>query len=55
MVRELGGGVTQTYTLYPSTHNIGSFMFGGFFTQSDTPGLRFAAYALDDPFAGMGG
>ena len=55
LVRPIGGGVTQTYTLYIGTHNATYPMLGGYFTQSDTPGRRFAAFAHYDFLAGHGG
>ncbi|HEX3789568.1 MAG TPA: hypothetical protein VHW44_17015 [Pseudonocardiaceae bacterium] len=56
MVRPLSyGGVTQTYTMYLGTHRLDdNMMFGGYFTQSDTPGLKFAAYATRDLSGGVG-
>jgi hypothetical protein len=37
------GGVTQTYTLYVGAHRPQP-IFGGYFTQSDTPGKSFGVY-----------
>ena len=46
LVRALSGGLSQTYTLYLSPHHAETGrMLGGFFTQSDSPGMRFAAFA----------
>jgi hypothetical protein len=46
LVRSLSGGLSQTYTLYRAAAHVGGgLMLGGFFTQSDSPGLRFAAFA----------
>lgn len=47
MVRTLGGGVTQTYTMYIGTHRsqFYSLMFGGYFTESDTGAARYATFA----------
>ena len=49
LVRALGGGVTQTYTLYLGNHRPDDLVFGGYFTQSDVPGMRYAAYAYHLP------
>lgn len=48
LVRPLSGGVTQTYTLYEGTHQPGR-MFGGYFTESDVPGMQYAAFAQYTP------
>ena len=46
LVRSLSGGLSQTYTLYRGAAHVGGgLMLGGFFTQSDSPGMRFAAFA----------
>ncbi|MEY9966999.1 hypothetical protein ABIA33_005064 [Streptacidiphilus sp. MAP12-16] len=49
LVRPLSGGVTQTYTLYEGTHQPGNLMFGGYFTESDVPGMQYAAFAQHTP------
>lgn len=51
MVRPLGNGVTQTYTMYIGTHKSQyySVMFGGYFTESDTGSTQYAAYADRTP------
>lgn len=43
------GGVTQTYTLYFANRLQSTKMFGGYFTESDVPGQRFAASAWIQP------
>jgi hypothetical protein len=43
------GGVTQTYTLYFANRLQSTQMFGGYFTESDVPGQRFAAFAWLQP------
>jgi len=43
------GGVTQTYTLYFANRRQSTQMFGGYFTESDVPGQRFAAFAWLQP------
>ncbi|GAA3438662.1 hypothetical protein [Kutzneria kofuensis] len=43
------GGVTQTYTLYFANRLQSTQMFGGYFTQSDVPGQRYAAFAFLQP------
>ena len=55
LVRPLSSGATQTYTLYLGTNDPANPMFGGYFTESDTPGAHYAAYAVYDPLAGHGG
>lgn len=58
-VRTLGNGVTQDYELWLGTHvspavladgfHPLSVMFGGYFTESDTGGQRYAAFATYTP------
>lgn len=51
--RPLSGGVSQTYVLYLGNHNPSSPVFGGYFTESDVPGMRYGAFA--DDFVVQGG
>jgi hypothetical protein len=44
-------GVTQTYTMYFANRLRSTQMFGGYFTESDVPGQRFAAFASLQPGA----
>ena len=43
------GGVTQTYTMYFANRLQSTQMFGGYFTESDVPNQRFAAFAWLQP------
>ncbi|MGW9029751.1 hypothetical protein ACWGQ5_37685 [Streptomyces sp. NPDC055722] len=43
--RPLPWGDSQTYTLFLGDHIASSPVFGGYFTQSDVPGMRYGAYA----------
>ena len=45
ILRPLGNGVSQTYYLYLGNHVPGSPVFGGYFTESDVPGMAYGAYA----------
>ena len=45
--RPLSGGVSQTYVLYLGSYNPSSPVFGGYFTESDVPGMRYGAFADD--------
>ncbi|MFF4896060.1 hypothetical protein [Streptomyces sp. NPDC001068] len=45
VVRPLPWGNSQTYTLFLGDHIASSPVFGGYFTQSDIPGMRYGAYA----------
>jgi hypothetical protein len=59
LVRTLSDGITQTYTLFIGQHvspavaaegyHPASVMFGGYFTESDTGGKRYAAFATYAP------
>lgn len=45
--RPLSGGVGQSYVLYLGDHVQGAPVFGGYFTESDVPGIRYGAFADD--------
>ena len=45
--RPLPWNNSQTYTLYLGDHLPNSPVFGGYFTQSDVPGMHYGVYAKD--------
>lgn len=45
-VRNLGNGITQSYTLYEGSNATTNTMAAGYYTESDVPGGVFPAYAV---------